>query len=245
MFKKIHVKYYLNHAGWMLLSSGLLEWLKGRREEKIITMLRDHARKVYDCVLELEKVIKLFSDGKISEAKLGIKRISEIESEADSIRKRIMTLLTEGTLSSAYREDLAHLTKRLDSVANFANAAARRLSLLDENIVINDAEFKKKILKMMEDVVKCVGKMYEMVIRLGKDPVGRIIEYADAVDRLEHVVDESHMDVRRHLVKMSWEQLKTPFNAITLHTFIECVENIADFSEDTAEFVRIVAIKVR
>jgi len=229
----------------MLLSSGLLEWLKGRREAKVITMLRDHARKVYDCVLELEKVIKLFSDGRISDAKLGIRRISEIESEADSIRKRIMTLLTEGALTSAYREDLAHLTKRLDSVANFANAAARRLSLLDENIITEDEEFKMKILKMMEDVVKCVGKMYEMIIRLGKDPVEKIIEYADAVDRLEHVVDESHMDVRKYLVKMSWEQLKTPFNAITLHTFIECMENIADFSEDTAEFVRIVAIKVK
>lgn len=229
----------------MLLSSGLLGWLKGRREAKVITLLRDHAKKVYDCVLELEKVIKLFCDGKVNEAKLGIRRISEIENEADSIRKRIMVLLTEGALVSAHREDLAHLAKRLDSVANFANAAARRLNLLEKSIIAEDTEFKEKLLKMMKDVVKCVDKMYEMVIRLGKDPVEKIIEYADAVDRLEHVVDESHMDVKKHLLKMSWDYLKTPFNAITLHTFIECIENIADFSEDTAEFVRIVAIKVR
>ena len=108
----------------------LLEWFSTKREEKVIKRTKEHSKKVYECVYEFQRAIELYCDGKVDKAAKLISRVNQIENEADDIRREVLLLLSKGQMVPQVREDLTHLTKRLDDVANGANAAGRRLQLL-------------------------------------------------------------------------------------------------------------------
>ena len=106
----------------MFLGS-LLEWFHNKKEELIVKMTKEHAKKVLECVSELNT---LFSNLSISEKEKNniIERINKLENKCDYIRRDITVELVQGALSPNIREDLAHLVKRLDNVADHANATA-------------------------------------------------------------------------------------------------------------------------
>ena len=115
--------------------SKLIDFFATRKEEEILKLTRENSMKVYDTVVELENSLKQFCVGEIDEAKKTIKKVNEVENEADSLRRQIMMKLFKSLLPSNIRENLAHLVKSLDGVANCANGAARRLSLLKPDII--------------------------------------------------------------------------------------------------------------
>jgi len=218
--------------------SSLASWFRIRREELAIKMLREHSKKVFNCVTELVHLVNLIMDGGDSdEISMSIKRINEMEHEADIMRRNILEELCKGKLEPSEREDLVHLTKRMDAVANNANAAARRISILDyKHVKILGGSF----VKMVGDAEKCVRKLLETMeaLRRGKEVSGLV----DEVNQLEYEVDQDNLALRKELQSKTCENIG-PFTAITLSNLIEFVEGIADSAEETAEFIRLVSIK--
>lgn len=216
----------------------LAGWFRIRREERSISLIDEHSRKVSNCVAEFVNLVELvMSEGSPEEILLVAHRIGEMEHEADLMRRSILTTLSEGKLDPSEREDLVHLTKRLDSVANNANAAARRISILDPNYVRLLGE---RFTKMVYDARRCVEKLMETIDALkdGRD----VSPLVNEVDRVEFEVDQDHLALRKAL--QDWKHGDIPpFTAITLSNMIDFVEGIADSAEDTAEFIRLVSIK--
>ena len=145
--------------------SGLLEWFKSRRESEVIRKTREHALKVNQVVQETQTFIKKAFEGRTP--KKTQKRTEEIEHEADILRREIFSILTKGEIDPNAREDLMHIVKRMDDVANNANAAVRRMSLL--NVGEFPDELKDTILKMMSHSLECSDMLKECIEKLGID----------------------------------------------------------------------------
>ncbi|MFX1449364.1 MAG: TIGR00153 family protein [Promethearchaeota archaeon] len=216
----------------------LLDWFRTRREAKIIKGTRLHAKKVYDCAFELNNIVDLFCNGNTKEVPKLVRRISELENEADEIRRTIMLDLTKGELTPGVREDLAHLIKRLDSVANNINASARRFSLLTKDAITPICKELKEMSKITLECVKILGQTIETQLG-GSSPV--IFDSVARINRLEHEVDQINMQIKTKL--LSIEQSYSPFVAITLYELINVFENITDGAEETADFIKIINVR--
>ncbi|WP_287588630.1 TIGR00153 family protein [Candidatus Borrarchaeum sp.] len=216
--------------------SGLLEWFKSRRESEVIRKTREHALKVNQVVHETQDFIKKAFQGKIP--KKTQKRTEQIEHEADILRREIFSILTTGEINPNAREDLMHIVKRMDDVANNANAAVRRMALF--NVVEFPDELKDLISKMMSHSIECSDMLKECIEKLGIE-ASEILRLTDRIGEIEHEVDLLNSNVKSFLINSNLTM--NPFEAIVVHEFIERIENIADACEDTADIVKLMALR--
>ncbi len=83
-------------------------------------------------------------EGNIKETKKHLKNLYKAEEEVDQLRTKVFRELSKGAaLISDYREDLLHLVKRLDTLADHTKDAARCLEMLSE------AEIPKELCEKM------------------------------------------------------------------------------------------------
>ena len=92
----------------------LLEWFRTRREAKIIRRVKEHGKKVYNCVVQFREALSLFLNNDMKAAKSAIKKVSQIENECDDIKREMLVELAKGELSPQVRNDLAHIIIQLD-----------------------------------------------------------------------------------------------------------------------------------
>ncbi len=216
----------------------LIDWFKSRREASIIKETKEHAKKVYDSVYELDKTIKLFLDGKGTDVSKNIKKIDDLERECDSIRRKVMVELSKGELTPSVREDLAHLISRLDSVANNANATANRLGILSPDVLAPIADDLKK---MSEITLKCVELLHKTIdLQLG-ETMDKVMESTMKINELEHDVDGINYEIKRKLINV--KPAYSPYIAITVFDMVQAFEQISDFAEETADFIRIINVR--
>ncbi|MHA1384725.1 MAG: DUF47 domain-containing protein [Candidatus Helarchaeota archaeon] len=216
----------------------LLEWFKQKGEVNIIKKTREHAKKVYDVVAELDKVVKLFCDSKSEKIPTLIKKINELENEADEIRRSVMLDLTKKELAPNVREDLAHLIKRLDDVANNANAVARRLGLLEPDML---KPIRNELNEMSNMTIKSVDILKDTIIKQLGGSTEDILENISKIQKLEHDVDMLNLEVKSKLIDLNLNV--SPFISITIQEIINVFENITDSAEETAEFIKIINVR--
>ncbi|MHA1270879.1 MAG: DUF47 domain-containing protein [Candidatus Helarchaeota archaeon] len=218
--------------------SRLLEFFGARKEDEIIKLTKEHAMKVYDTVLELEIALKQFCKNDIDEAKKTIVKINALENEADNIRRKLMVKLFKSLMPSNIRESLAHLVKNLDGLANCANGAARRLSLLTFDIV---KPICKDLIEMLSDARECASLLKNVILNPMKFKQEKLIREIQKINKQEHVVDIDHLKIRKKLHTLDIDI--NPFDAITIHNLIEFIESIADSAENTADFLKIIYLR--
>ncbi|MHA1311123.1 MAG: DUF47 domain-containing protein [Candidatus Helarchaeota archaeon] len=218
--------------------SKLIDFFGAKKENEILRLTRSHAMKVYDAVVELESALKKFCKGDIAVSKEIIKKINKIENEADNIRRDLMYKLSKSLLPSNIRENLAHLVKNLDRLANSANGAGRRLSILKPEMI---KPICKDLIEMLSDAKECAFLLKNMLLNPAKLKKDELIEEIHKINKQEHVVDIDHLKLHKKL--LSIEPPSNPFIAITIHILIEFIESIADSAEDTADFLRIVYLR--
>src|SRR4030042_4726045 len=89
-----------------------------RRRTKGLELAHEQITKAFDTVTLLHKATKSFAEGNLKEADKHIENLFIAEEEVDKLRTMVFTELSKGAAwVSAYREDLLHLVKGLDTVA--------------------------------------------------------------------------------------------------------------------------------
>ena len=218
----------------------LFEWFRSRKEAKIIKKTREHAKKVYDTINEFKKVIILIKKTEFDNVKLGLKRIDDLEHECDDIRREILIELSKGELAPSIREDLAHLVKRLDDIANHANAAGRRLYLIENFAIFTP--ICDRMLEMMDVTMLAVEKTRTLVDELLKEDSQVIIEMVQEVGKLEHKVDTINYEIKKDLQKIDYKNI-SPFTATIIYEIINRMESISDAAEDVADLIRLLYVE--
>jgi uncharacterized protein Yka (UPF0111/DUF47 family) len=109
------------------------DWFAQRRRPRGLELAHEQITKAFDTVTWLHKATKSFSENNINDAKKFIANLYLAEEEVDKLRTDTFLELSKGAaLVSDYREDLLHLVKRLDTLADHVKDAARCLEMLSE-----------------------------------------------------------------------------------------------------------------
>ncbi|MHA1145095.1 MAG: TIGR00153 family protein [Candidatus Helarchaeota archaeon] len=224
----------------------LLEWFKTKREVKVIKRTKEHSKKVFECVFELNRAIKEYLNKDVKKVENTIKKINQIENEADEIRREILLDLSKGEMVPQVREDLAHLVKRLDDVANGANAAGRRMALLLREQTMDFVKlFEDELLLIMKDTLEGCEILHEAVEQQLESESDSILEMVSKIKKVEHVVDNDRMNILKKILEIERRNDVTipPFTAIAISDLIECIESISDAAESVGDLIKIINLE--
>ncbi len=225
--------------------SSLFEWFKSRNEETAINKTLVHMQKVLECVVEFEKGLTFFiEERKIDLAHKVFSRVDKLEHEADIIRRDILGMLSKAELTSIIRENLIHLVRRIDEVANATNAGARILGYINPTDFLNlDKKVHETIIEMARISVKAVKMLNHMVKSLITLEKAEIQKIGEEINILEHECDELRFIINHTL--LSNHPNINPFCAIEIHNFISILEAISDNAEDTADYIIMLTVAKR
>ena len=190
-----------------------------------------------DTVIELEKSINAALNANKPKAMASFDKLSTIEHEIDELRRIVFEELTRGSLRSKDREDIMHLVKRLDQMADHVKDASRAVVLLLE------AEVPKKMWEQFaltaKDLVEIATTLRKAIEQLGTNPE-KAMKLAKQIDKIEGKVDKKYLKSKAMLLKHSKET--DAATIFLLKDLIEEMEHVADSCDDTADYVRILTV---
>jgi len=148
-----------------------------------------------------------------------------------------MVELAQGELPPEDREDLMHLTKRVDMVADWSRESTRILNATPVREVPKD--LKKACVEMVEGVRECASALRKSVSRIAEKPE-EALRAADEVERQEEKVDDLYEKARTLLGKTA--EMKVGVAVLTSQ-LLDAIEMVADWCENTCDQVRIIIVR--
>ncbi|MCJ7762460.1 DUF47 domain-containing protein [Candidatus Bathyarchaeota archaeon] len=209
------------------------DWFEKRRRTKGLELAQEQITKAFDTVTWLHKAMKSFSEKKYKEAHDYVENLYKVEEEVDKLRTDVFKELSKGAaLVSDYREDLLHLVKRLDTLADHTKDAARCLEMLGETEI--PEELGKQTVFMTLKLVEAAQTLRGSIEKISTNPTEAIKE-AKKVEHIEHDLDTEYLKAKSLFVKYSGE-----INCgamVILDDLIEFIEHAADMCADTADYI--------
>jgi predicted phosphate transport protein (TIGR00153 family) len=185
------------------------DWFEQRRKTRGLELAHDQITKAFDTVTWLHKATKSFSEKNFKETKKYIENLYKTEEGVDQLRTDVFMELSKGAaLVADYREDLLHLVKRLDTLADHTKDAARCLEMLSEAEI--PQELCDKTVFMTSKLVETVGE-------------------------IEHAIDIEYLKTKSLFVKYG---VNINCGAMVIFDdLIEFIEQAADMCADTADYI--------
>jgi len=199
--------------------------------------MQQHLAMAVSIVEDLERAVKEWVNNDEKELKACADRIAKAEKEADILRREVMNELARGELPAADREDLMHLVKRVDMVADWSQESTRIIKALPINEVPDI--LRKACIEMVKGVKECVFALRKSISRIAEKPE-EALKAADEVERQEETVDDLHEKARALLAK---ETIKSAGVAVLISQLLGAFEMAADSCEDTCDQVRVIVIR--
>ena len=213
------------------------DWFEKRRRTKGLELAHEQITKAFDTVSLLHKATKSFSEGNLADTKKYVLNLYKAEEEVDKLRTDVFTELSKGAaLVADYREDLLHLVKRLDTLADHTKDAARCLEMLG-GAKIPD-ELCQKTVYMTGKLVDTAQALRSGIEKISSNPTEAIAE-ARKVEELEHALDQEYLKAKSLFVKYGAE-IKCGAMVI-FDDLIEFIEHAADMCADTADYIVILS----
>src|SRR3989304_6374224 len=209
------------------------DWFEKRRRTRGLELAHEQITKAFDTVTWLHKAMRSFSERNFKESKKYIENLYKAEEEVDKLRTDVFMELSKGAaLVADYREDLLHLVKRLDTLADHTKDAARCLQMLGEAKI--PEELCEKTLYMTSKLVDAAQTLRVSIEKISSNPSEAIAE-AKKVEDIEHDLDTEYLKAKSLFVKYGSE-----INCGAMVIFddlIEFIEHAADMCADTADYI--------
>ena len=194
--------------------------------------------KAISTVTELREIMLSFAKGKISEVEELINELFLNEAEIDDIRRTVLSELSEQDLPSQYRQNLVHIVKCLDILADHVKDSARNIKvLINTKLPKEILEINIKIVETLVEGARFLSTAIEM---LGINHP-QALEFSKKVDEKESIVDEYYLEEKALFLKYNREISFATL--LILKDLLECMETIADTLADTADYVRVLTVK--
>ena len=221
------------------MSERILRWFGDRRNETVLEMTHEHLELTTKAVHKLYEMVQDVVDSP-EKKKEYYEIISMHEMEADRIRRAMVTELSNRNLYATERDDLMELVRAVDWVADWAREASRILVVIPfENL---PEEFRKSIENMCRENYSCVKVLGECIHELSNNPK-KSLELADQVELFEEDLDDLYSIARTYFAELD-DVGMTRGAMILLNEFMDAIETVADWCENTADIARAIAIRV-
>ena len=213
------------------------DWFEKRRKTKGLELAHDQITKAFDTVAWLHKAAKSFSEKNFKEAQIYINNLYKTEEGVDQLRTEVFMELSRGAaLVADYREDLLHLVKRLDTLADNTKDAARCLEMLSGAEI--PQELSEKTVLMTGKLVEIAHTLRNSIEKISSNPTEAIKE-AKQVDEIEHAIDVEYLKTKGLFVKYG---VNINCGAMVIFDdLIEFIEQAADMCTDTADYIVILS----
>ena len=209
------------------------DWFEKRRRTKGLELAHEQITKAFDTVTLLHKATKSFAEGNLKEARKYNESLFIAEEEVDKLRTMVFTELSKGAaLVADYREDLLHLVKRLDTLADHTKDAARCLDMLGEAKI--PEELCTKIVFMTAKLVETAQTLRSAIEKISSNPAEAILE-ARKVEDIEHALDQEYLKAKSLFVKYG-DKINCGAMVI-FDDLVEFIEHAADMCADTADYI--------
>jgi predicted phosphate transport protein (TIGR00153 family) len=201
-----------------------------RKEDVFYRLFREYAEKIM-AVAEVYK--KIFSNDYPATRTL-IHSMKDYENVCDDQAKKIFMELSNSFITPFDREDINVLTKRMDDIVDYMEAAASRMDLF---AVTN---MRPEAVKLAEVTVQAVGELVKIMDRLSnfkKD--GTVMELALGVDVIE---DEGDAIYKTALADLFREDVPT-LEIMKWSRIFDRMELAIDACEHACDIVQGVVMK--
>lgn len=212
-------------------------WFERRRRTKALDLAQKQITKALDTVTLLHYTVQNMSKAKKKEAMRHVDNIFRTEKEVDKLRTEVFRELSKGAaLFAEYREDLMHLVKRLDTLADHVKDAARCTKMLVDAEIPN--ELWEKTVHMVSTLVECAQALRGSIEKIAVDSRGAI-KGAKKVEQIEGKIDEEYLETKSLFVKYG-DQMNSG-TMVIFDDLVEFIEHAADMCADTADYIVILA----
>jgi predicted phosphate transport protein (TIGR00153 family) len=222
----------------------LQTWLQLRNEGNILNKTVAHVMKVLETVVEFERGFNLLL--KEHNYKLAIEvfqRVSQLEHEADIIRRDILHQISMGEMLPQMREDLVNLIKQIDQIANTVNGASRIIINLSQDTLKTLGEpILGKMLEIIHFSVESAKILTTLVKKLPELDQKGVFSYTEQVQLIEHKCDLIYAEICRLLNQVPSVNFN-PFVAIEISKFTNLLEEITDVIEDVGDYIEMIKAK--
>jgi predicted phosphate transport protein (TIGR00153 family) len=223
-----------------LSEKALLSWFSRRKESVVASKTLDHAVKIADTVVELDKAI----GGAVAEDRTAamdaLHRLMMRENEADTVERELFSELSRGELEPKDREDLMQLVRNVDLVADWAKVAGRNLQILIETEIHISKDVWARFKEISMSTVDCAKLLVKTVEAFGVN-ADQVIDKAAEVNRLERVIDDLYYRTKKALVKSTAD----PRVVILLNDLLAGIENASDYCKDAADTLAVLVLAGR
>jgi predicted phosphate transport protein (TIGR00153 family) len=201
--------------------------------------LQEHAEKVKECAWAFQQAIECHITDQCEAFEDFRLEVDKLESEADSIKRRIRGHLPKGTLMPVDKFQLFRYLREQDKVLDAIEEALDWLSFRSEPGIPEALE--KDFFLLVDAVMDPVEEMCRLVLETRKyfrsysEKQREIIkEIVHTMRRQEHDADKVEDGIKEKLLNMKIETI-TVFHMIRL---AETIGSIADHAENAGDMVR-------
>ncbi len=219
----------------------LFGWIAPKRGEDVLKMVEDHLELTKNAVSSLYRLVESVSEER-DDVKQLYDSVSDLEMEADDLRRKMVDELTKGEMFPEERGDLMELVRAVDWIADWSKEAGRILIIIPFQKA--PEEMKKAAQDMCRANLDCVTVLAKCIHELYNKNSKEAINLANQVELLEEELDELYSIARRHLATMEFPDFSTGA-LILLNMFLDALETVADWCENTADIVRAVAVRIQ
>ncbi len=216
----------------------ILGWLGMAEELSILQDAQKHVDETYKTVSYFKEAVQAFIKGDLNSKAQAIERVRESEHQADILRSKMVSTLSEGLLLPPDREDLMQFVKTLDRIADWTNGAARILGFIEQklpDIVLGNISGATGI------IFSSIEKLKEGIAALAKNDLKKALADCQDVDRFEHEADDKKKALIESLISTKPETI----TFFLCYQLAEYLEGVTDKIEDAADLVKVVSIKAK
>jgi predicted phosphate transport protein (TIGR00153 family) len=212
-------------------------WFERRRRTKALDLAQEQIAKALDTVTLLDQATKNILEAKKKEAIQCVDNLFKVEKEVDRLRTEVFKELSKGAaLLADYREDLMHVVKRLDTLADHVKDAARCIKMLADSKV--PKEMWQNTAHATSKLVECAHALRGSIEKITVDPAGAM-DGAKKVEQIEHEIDDDYLKTKSLFVKYA-DQMNSG-SMVIFDDLVEFIEHAADVCADTADYIVILS----
>ncbi len=218
-----------------MLSGGLSPFRRTKALENEIDTFLD---KLSESGLLFKRAVQIYLDsGASAEFEEKLQAVNRLESEADKLRRSVVTQLYTQTLIPESRGDVLGLLENLDSLINLQEGTLWSFSIEQPDI---PSEFRADYAVLCEQSVLAVEAIV-LASRAFFRNIEAVHDHMHKVMFYEKEADKASTKLKRAIFASDLEL----YQKAHLRNFVEHIDNVADRSEDVADRLAIYTIKRR
>jgi len=157
-------------------------------------MVEDHLELTQKAVNSLYEMVEAAAECDPDKCKRSYMSVSDMEMQADELRRRMVEELTEGEMFPEERDDLMEMVRAVDWIADWSKESGRILNSIPFEKAPD--EMKEAAMNMVRANVDCVKVLTHCIRVLPKDSL-KALSLANEVEMLEENIDDLYEEARR------------------------------------------------